>query len=138
MKSMRSFVPFVLLFCLTGCAMQRADDAAAAKKHMVGMAREEVLACMGPPKRKASEGVTEVWSYMSTDKNAQSIGNSLTSGDFKVSSTSRDKSFCTVNVVMKNGVVSAILYNGPTSSTLFAEDDQCGYAVKNCIPHAEE
>ena len=49
-------VLLVCLILLSGCALGRADDAAAAKKQMIGLSRENVLACMGPPKRKASDG----------------------------------------------------------------------------------
>ena len=137
----RPLIFSVAVFCLallSACAFDRADDAAAAKKHMLGLSREEVLACMGPPKRKASEGTTEVWSYLSTDKHGTSVGNSLTDSGYTLRTSEHDKSFCTVNVVMKDGVVKAIHYNGPTSSNLFSKDDECGYAVKNCVPHETE
>ena len=32
---------------------------------MVGMSKEQVLACMGAPVNKATEGMTEVWAYNS-------------------------------------------------------------------------
>jgi hypothetical protein len=32
---------------------------------MVGLSKEQVLACMGPPATKAAEGAAEVWSYAS-------------------------------------------------------------------------
>ena len=34
---------------------------------MVGMSKEQVLTCMGPPASKTAEGQTEVWSYNSGD-----------------------------------------------------------------------
>ena len=34
---------------------------------MVGMSKEQILACMGPPANKAAEGQTEVWGYNSGD-----------------------------------------------------------------------
>jgi outer membrane protein assembly factor BamE (lipoprotein component of BamABCDE complex) len=41
---------------LGGCAIQRAQIAQDARAQMVGMSREQVLVCMGPPANKAAEG----------------------------------------------------------------------------------
>ncbi len=142
-RSHKFAVVLACLAVLSGCALDRADDAAAAKTRMPGLTRAEVLACMGPPKRKASDGAIEVWSYLSTDRRGESVGNSLRAGGLTTGSASvriseHDSNFCTVNVVMKNGVVTAVSYNGPSSSSIFARDDECGYAVKNCVPHEAE
>ena len=56
---------------LAGCAIQRAQVAQEAQGSMIGMPKEQVLACMGPPINKAAEGATEVWAYNS--------GNGMTS-----------------------------------------------------------
>lgn len=37
-----------------GCAIQRAVVAQGAQDKMVGMSREQILACMGPPRYKGS------------------------------------------------------------------------------------
>ncbi|MFA5040872.1 MAG: hypothetical protein WC464_04480 [Bdellovibrionales bacterium] len=122
---------------LTGCVggtFHRDDIAAKAKTRMIGMAKEDVLTCMGIPKKKMAEGATEVWSYHSTD------GYSTTPDDtLKVTSyyshkdRSHQKKFCTVNVVMKSGAVKAIHYLGPTGTTFLNDYDQCGYAVAACV-----
>ena len=39
-----------------GCAFQRAEIAQDARAQMVGMTKEQVLACMGAPANKAAEG----------------------------------------------------------------------------------
>lgn len=122
-----------LALVLAGCSsFQRADDAAAAQKRMPGLTREEVLACMGPARKKASEGATEVWSYLSTNGLADSQSSTYKPTGYVFTTGSRDKSFCTVNVVMRDGVVTAVHYNGP-SGGLFDKNEQCGYAVANCI-----
>lgn len=59
---------------LAGCAVQRAVVAQGAQEKMVGMSREQVLACMGPPGAKAVEGATEVWSYGSGNDHTTTIG----------------------------------------------------------------
>ena len=130
---------FALLFFLTGCAMQRAADAQEAQQKMIGLSKEQIFACMGIPKRKASEGDTEIWSYKSTngwsEKTTKStsatfsgaIESALTFGD-----ETKEKRFCTVQVVFRQGRVSALNYNGPTGGFL-TEDEQCSYAIRNCL-----
>jgi hypothetical protein len=99
-----------LCAALGGCAFQRAQIAQDARAQMVGLSKEQVLACMGAPANKAAEGATEVWGYTS--------GNGMT-----VASASYDRyggtavassRFCNVNVVMASGRVTAVNYTGPT------------------------
>ncbi len=114
---------------LTGCAIQRSLIAADAKTTMVGMTKEQILACMGPPVAKATEGATEVWSYASG--NAQTDV-SMTGGRGWATGTSTQR-FCTVNVTMSEGRVSRINYVGPTGGLLTA-GEQCAFALQNCTP----
>ena len=138
-----SFTYFIALSALAlsiaACSsFQRSDDAEAAQKRMRGLSREDVLACMGPARKKASEGTTEVWNYLSTDGHGESNG-----GGTKISGLAKDvtvnnnhsehdRSFCFVNVVMKDGIVTAVHYTGP-SGDMFTPYAQCGYAVANCV-----
>lgn len=41
---------------LASCAIQRAEIAQDARAQMVGMSKEQVLACMGAPANKAAKG----------------------------------------------------------------------------------
>ena len=98
---------------------------------MIGMPKEQVLACMGPPINRASEGKTEVWSYNS--------GNGTTVGSAsygRYGGTAFTSSyFCNVNIVMTAGQVSAVNYADPTG-TLLTQGEQCAYAVEQCTkPH---
>ncbi|MDR3450751.1 MAG: hypothetical protein P4M15_13580 [Alphaproteobacteria bacterium] len=132
-------LPLFLIFVLAGCgSFRRSDDAAVARQQMIGYSREDVMACMGPPKKKATQDSVEVWQYLSTDGSHESTFSQYKYGssygsNMKVGGGAGDKSFCTVNIVIRNNAVSAVNYNGPTSSSLFADDEQCGYAVKNCV-----
>jgi hypothetical protein len=125
---MRILVVAVLGTALGGCAIQRAQIAQDARAQMVGMPREQVLACMGPPANKAAEGQTEVWSYNSGDGTTFSNG-SVSYGNFSGVSSRR---FCQINVVMSGGAVSAVNYQGPTGGLITA-GEQCAYAVDACI-----
>jgi hypothetical protein len=71
-----------LLLPLAACAVaanqQAAQVAADAKSEMVGMTREQVLACAGIPQQKAAEGSTEVWQCAGDSMN---VGGSFGSGN---------------------------------------------------------
>jgi hypothetical protein len=133
---------------LAGCAVQRAMVATDAKDKMVGLTKEQVLACMGPPATKMAEGATEVWSYNSGNGRVDTFasGSSQTSAvatggpGFATGSASTSafgsgistRRFCTVNVTMANGRVSRINYAGPTGG-LLSEGEQCAFVVRNCV-----
>lgn len=125
---MRDFVLVVVALALAGCALQRAEIAQDARAQMVGMSKEQVLACMGVPTNKAAEGATEVWGYESGNgmQIADISGNSY--GATAVSS----RRFCKINVVFATSQVSSVNYSGPTGGILTA-GEQCAYAVEACV-----
>ena len=108
-----------LCAALGGCAFQRAEVAQQAQASMIGMPREKVLACMGPPAQKATEGQTEVWAYNTSPTIILNEGSGATR-------------FCTVNIVMAAGAVSEVNYRGPTGG-LLTRGEQCAYAVDACV-----
>ncbi|WP_222206710.1 hypothetical protein [Burkholderia multivorans] len=145
---------------LAGCAIERAQTAASAQTGMLGLSKGEILACMGVPQAKATEGNVEVWrydtgngrtdsfsnGYSNTVSNAVGaaeatrIGNTVyaagaAAGNSQTNSfghsMSRHRS-CTVSVVMTNGIVSRVNYSGPTGG-LLTKGEQCAYAVENCV-----
>lgn len=142
----------VVAFVPSGCAVQRAVVAQNAQDKMVGMSREQVLACMGPPGNKAAEGTTEVWSYGSGDGRTISVGSvhAQTDSSFSadryrnqisgtgtstttgVGSMTTSRRYCTVNVAMTDGRVSRVNYSGPTGGLLTA-GEQCAFAIQNCV-----
>jgi hypothetical protein len=95
----RLFWPIVICFALTACAIQRSQIANDAGSKMIGLSKEQVLACMGPPLNKGAEDGTEVWSYNSRN-NVTPAGNG-------------NERYCTINVKMWNGRVGAVDYLGP-------------------------
>jgi hypothetical protein len=125
---MRIWGIVALCAALGGCAFERAEVAQKAQASMIGMPKEQVLACMGAPASRASEGKTEVWGYNS--------GNGMTVTDasygrFGGTAVSSNR-FCNVNIVMTAGAVSAVNYNGPTGG-LLTQGEQCAYAVDACL-----
>lgn len=144
----------VVCFALAsaGCAVQRAVVAQGAQEKMVGMSREQVLACMGPPATKAAEGATEVWSYGSGNDRTTTIGTGYAQTNGSIAGERRGNQFsatgeatttslatvnssrryCTVNVVMTDGRVSRLNYAGPTGGILTG-GEQCAFAIQNCV-----
>jgi outer membrane protein assembly factor BamE (lipoprotein component of BamABCDE complex) len=109
---------------LGSCSLQRAQTAQDAKVRLVGMSKEQILACMGPPMQKAAEGSTEVWSYASgNNRQTVSYGNGV------AIATARS---CTINIVMSQGRVAQVNYAGPTGG-LLSQCEQCAFAVENCL-----
>jgi hypothetical protein len=144
----RGFGVLPICCLLAACAIQRAQVANDAQSKMVGLSKEQVLACMGPPISQVAEGATEVWSYNSgngrttvstwgsSNTNASvyggpnyATGTASTFGSRTGVSTRR---FCTVNVVMSAGRVERVNYVGPTGGLLTA-GEQCAFAVENCV-----
>ena len=107
MSLLQAVAAVVIAACVVDCAAERTQIANYAQNKMIGLTKEQVLACMGTPTSKATEGATEVWSYPSESR------------------------FCTVNVTMMDGRVKRMNYVGPTGG-LLSESEQCFFAVANC------
>ena len=105
---MNNATAIVIGLALSACSIQRAQIANDAQAKMIGLSKEQVLACMGPPLNKGTGGASEVWSY-----NSGKGGN------------------CTINVTIKDDHVSAVDYSGLTGG-LFTPNEQCAYAVEKC------
>lgn len=116
----------------TACALQRAQVASDAQNKMIGLTKEQVLACMGAPASKAAEGATEVWGYP-TGNNQTTVSTFGSAGRGTFSGTGVAESrYCTVNVTMVDGRVNRMNYVGPTGGFL-TPNEQCAFAVQNCI-----
>ena len=118
MKTM--FILFVF-FAFGGCAFERARIANEAQASMVGLTKEQTLACMGPPANKAVEGTTEVWSYEFGDGTRVAITSGISAGRF-----------CKINITMASGRISRIDYLGPTGG-LITQGEQCAFAIQQCV-----
>jgi hypothetical protein len=148
MHCLRIVSAAVIAVGVAGCAIERAQVAGEAQQKMIGLTKEQVLTCMGPPATKAAEGATEVWSYNSGNDHTQvatfgqstttasvygnrnfASGNAYTLGSGMGVSSRR---YCTVNVVMGGGRVSRVNYSGPTGG-LLTGGEQCAFAVQNCV-----
>jgi hypothetical protein len=130
-------VSVVLVIALTGCSIQRAQEASVAQKTMVGMSKENLLACMGAPANTATAGETEVWSYNSGNGRTDTLGSATAFGGYgsatAFGTATTSSRYCKVDIVMSKGLVSRINYSGPTGG-LLTKGEQCAFAVENCVP----
>jgi hypothetical protein len=116
---------------VTACGIQRSERAEVAQTQLVGMTKEKILSCMGPPQRSAAVGATEVWTYGS---GGQSVGVASAVSGSNVASAVGVSAFryCVVDVVMRNDVVERVNYSGRAGG-LLSPHAECSYAVENCL-----
>jgi hypothetical protein len=101
----------ILLGCAAGllaCSRERIELAQDAQSYMVGLSKDEVQGCMGPPSQRTSQGSTEVWSF-----------------------EPRNGGFCTVSIVLLGDHVSQVDYLSPTGERVAG--GQCSAAVRKCM-----
>jgi len=113
----RLFWPTVTGLALTACAVQRAQIANDARINMIGLSKEQVVACMGPPLNQNAQGAPEVWSYNS--------GNNTTPA------APGNGRYCTANIKIWNGRVGAVDYLGPTGG-IITFNEACAFAIEKC------
>ena len=137
-----ALIGWYLMLFVSSCAFQRAEVASKAKNSMIGMTKESVLACMGPPARQAATGETEVWSYPSggdTNTFISATGSTNSLGQTNAFGSSHHvhlycvvNMYCVVNIVMSGGRVTAVNYTGRTGRWA-TQGEQCAFAIQNCV-----
>lgn len=137
-------VAIALAVLIGGCSIKRSETAHDAQTQMVGMGKEDVLACMGPAAQKSAEGGTEIWSYPSGNGAVSTVSTASetsfgsfspygeTGNAFGIGNSYSQRRFCVVNVAFNHDQVRAIRYSGPTGG-LLTQGEQCAYAIENCV-----
>lgn len=119
---------FFAALATSGCTYyQDQSIAETASKRMVGMSRTAILACMGPPLARMSEGDLEAWSYRSSTSAptiVTPIGSSLVA-------TGGGTYDCTVDVILTGGTVSRVGYKAGWGG-LGTPHQACAPAVRAC------
>jgi len=111
----KAVIASVMLLAVAGCTSGRGASANEAQSRMIGMSKEQILKCMGPPSSSYVVGSsTEVWAYKSAAQNAGTAP------------------ACVVNVMMQDAQVIDIDYRG-SAGIILPNDKQCAYAVENCM-----
>jgi hypothetical protein len=105
LRMRRSTISFTALI-VASCGAIQSSQVAEQINGMVGLSREHVLVCMGPPSSTAHVGATEVWAYNSLGPvNSSTVvtGNQ----SLAVGSTTTSREFCAVNTMQGDRVVAA-------------------------------
>jgi hypothetical protein len=131
---------------LTACANPRAEEAVNARTALVGLSREQVLACAGVPARSAVSGDKEFFTYES--QSVSSSGPSLSTGfglglggfgsrygtgigiGVPLGGGDIRRDTCQATFVMHRGVVSALNYSDPQGNS---DLGQCQRIVGPCM-----
>jgi hypothetical protein len=127
----RRFTGLITLF-LASCGPIQSGQVQDKINGMVGLSKEHVLSCMGPPTSTANAGATEVWSYNSLgpiNTSAVVSGNQ----SLVVGSTSRSQQFCVVNLTMQNDRVVAA--NTRSQGKLLSPNLPCYSVLHACVPN---
>ena len=91
----------MLTLVLAACGPIRSAQVADQINGMVGLSKEHVLSCMGPPSSTAQVASTEVWSYSTL---GPVTSTAFVSGNesFAVGSLTTQREYCVVNLTIKS------------------------------------
>lgn len=130
-KSFRRFC--ALITVLAGsCGPIQSSQVQEQLDGMIGLSKEHVLCCMGPPTSTANVGMTEVWSYSSLGPITTSaiVGGNQS---LAVGSASTSQEFCVVNLTMQNDQVVAA--NTRSQGKLLSPNLPCYAVLHACVPN---
>lgn len=129
---MRRLLSRLVVVIVAGCGPIQSAQVADQINGMVGLSKEHVLSCMGPPSSTAQVGATEVWAYNS----AGAVNSStLVSGNQSMAfgSTTTSQEFCAVNLTMQSDRVVAANYR--SQGKLLAPSLPCYMVLHACVPN---
>jgi hypothetical protein len=122
----------LIIASLAGCGPIQSGQVQEQVNGMIGLSKERILSCMGPPTSTANAGPTEVWSYNSlgpiNTSTAVSGNQSLVVG-----STSTSQEYCVVNVTIQNDRVVAA--NTRSQGKLLSPNLPCYAVLHACVPN---
>ena len=124
----RSTISFTALI-VASCGAIQSSQVADQINGMVGLSREHVLSCMGPPSSTAHVGATEVWAY---DSLGPVNSSTVVSGNqsLVVGSTSTSREFCAVNLTIQGDRV--VVANYRSQGKLLAPSLPCYTVLHAC------
>jgi hypothetical protein len=127
----RSSIGFTALIVVS-CGAIQSSQVADQINGMVGLSKEHVLSCMGPPSSTAQVGTTEVWAYNSLGPvNSSTVVSANQS--LIVGSTSTSQQFCAVDLTMQSDRVVAANYR--SQGKLLAPSLPCYTVLRACVPN---
>lgn len=116
---------------LGGCESARPEADQIAQQRMIGLSKQDLLACLGRPARRAAAGqATEIWTYAGGQMRGRgpqwAIGLNTNLPPFASPGP------CEVKAVMTNGRVSQVFYVDADGEAL-PIGQECLFAVERCV-----
>lgn len=126
-----------LALAVASCAAyERSGQATKVKSQLVGLRKDQVRACAGPPRRREVRDETEVWIYEVGDDDVRRgpDPSATDPGTFGIESPSRviPKRYCVARVSIREGRVSSVSYSGMTGG-VFSRGEQCAFVLGSCL-----
>lgn len=142
------FLAFATLIALAACQSPNTSTTNRAQLSMIGMNREQVLACAGVPSSSMKVGNTEVWRYVALGATEGDVSASSSSlGGFSSTRGSIEANVisCEVSVRFTDGRASELNYarsgdhrvvQGGLLNVLAGEKyPECAWIVSRCVIH---
>ena len=98
-----------LISCLSVAACSLRSPTSEAHSNLLGLTEKQILACLGAPTQKTTEGVAEVWSYVAGQS-------------------------CFVKISFAYGRASHMNYVGSNGEPL-SPGDECPFVGEKCVMH---
>jgi hypothetical protein len=118
----------VITVSMAGCALQDFDTAEKARTKMVGLSKENLLRCAGPPASRATEGQTEVWRYQT--------GGGTTYSQDVTGQVHGHNSYCIIDIIIVGDAVQSVNYTadrGGPGTVMIGQNPLCARAVRRCV-----
>ena len=121
----------MLVACSGNQNLIQAQDA---RRQLVGMGEDKILACMGRPQGRFTFSGTEVWQYNSgvARDPAKGAANAYSTAAMAAGAPVEGTRYCVVNISMSNKTVQSVYYSGLSGAA--PEDELCASALKPCLP----
>ena len=117
------------LLALTACDAKPEVDQLA-QRHMIGLSKKRILACLGEPASRAIVGFEEIWTFPIGEMRTE--GGPLALGLNAYSAPSNLSRLCNVKIVIDRYGVSQVGYTGPDGGAL-PLGQLCEFPVRTCV-----
>jgi hypothetical protein len=124
--------PYLLLFLLSGCALEDSHVAKLARSRLVGLSEVALESCIGAPDQHTSFGRTDVLTYYASSTNNINWTLPIVGG-----LGSNNGGYCHATFQVVDGQVVRVLYSGEKNAPL-AADAFCAPIVRTCLANVDD
>lgn len=116
---------------LAACSVGRANLAQEARTQMVGMSRDALVACAGPPDRMVSDDNQELFIYETGTPDYDAMVGRDPGPVQQVTGTGSPR-YCEATIMLRDGRVRSVSYRGDTGG-LMTQGEACASIVEGCV-----